>query len=148
MVGQAGGLSLEFVHFQVGWMGLWGGPPGPQPAPWPARESKAFVTGDRLLDHARTGPWYRSPHSSSTLSCSARISLGDHPYLEENSVRMGLAEEAERYPWARCWAGEAGRGAGCGPQGGRPIGANLRTFSAENVSIIRPIMAFWLSARG
>ena len=30
---------------------------------------------------------------------------------------MGLAEEAERYPWARCLAGEAGRGAGCGPGG-------------------------------
>ena len=79
---------------------------------------KAFVTVDRLLDHARTGPWYRrSPPSSSTLSGSARISLGDHPYLEENSVRVGLAEEAERYPWARCLAGEAGRGAGCGPGG-------------------------------
>ena len=37
--GQASGLFLEFVHFQVGWMGLWGGPPGPQPAPWPALES-------------------------------------------------------------------------------------------------------------
>jgi len=74
---------LEFL------LALWGGPPGPQPAPWPASgvynvssyrrrlphwrpwrlhgslppdanvtSGKAFVALDRLLDHARTGPWY------------------------------------------------------------------------------------------
>ena len=90
----------------------------PRWRPAPERPSSPWTGCSTTLEPVPgTGDSRRSPPSSSTLSGSARISLGGHPYLEENSIRVGLAEEAERYSWARCLAGEAGRGAGCGPGG-------------------------------
>ena len=96
----------------------------------------------RVLVRPRFQP-LRVPDS---VSCSARISLGDHPYLEENSVRVGLAEEAERYSWARCLAGEASRGAAAA-QGGRPTDARRTVSKCRNSSGQASGLSYGLPAR-
>ena len=65
------------------------------------------LTGQAFWQEERDDHWVRDGKEFDRLRA----------YIEQNSVKAGLAKAPEHYPWSSATKEQAGQGAGCGPGG-------------------------------